>query len=1380
MKVNLRNGAQGYIATLHDVISAIQCKTGVGKPLSLSATATSKPKDWSELIPSEYHDFKEIFIKENADKLPPHRPGVDHEINLKDGCEPPFKPIYSLSLNELTELREYIDENLKKGFIRASNSPAGAPILFAKKQCRECRQLRCSCGKKDHPLRLCIDYRGLNEVTIKNRYPLPLIQDTIDRLKDAKYFTKIDLRGAYNLIRIKKGDEWKTAFRTRYGHFEYQVMPFGLTNAPATFQYWMNEALREGLDQFCNVYLDDISIYSKSLEEHRKHVRWVLTKLRDIGAHVKPEKCDFHTGETEFLGFIISRDGVKMNPNKISTIQEWQPPKSVKEVQGFLGFANFYRRFIEGYSKVANPLFELTKKTNKSKTFQWTEKAQEAFDTLKKAFCTAPILAYYDPNAPCILETDASDYVVAAILSQPGADQIIRPVAFYSRKMAPAECNYEIYDKELLAIVAGFKEYRQYLEGAKHKIEVITDHSNLKYFRSTKVLTRRQVRWSLFLEEFDYSITYRPGTAGGKPDALTRRPQDFPTEGDERTMQQSQILLPDERFNISATTVTFEPSPLLDQIKSELSNDKIACEILEEMNNGTRRSKRIQLSECTLHDGLLLYQQRIYVPDSEQLKSSIVQQNHDNPAVGHPGRARTFEILSRNYYWPGMRRFVHRYVDNCDTCSRSKPVKHAPYGLLKPLEAPSQPWSDISMDVITDLPPSDGFNAILVVVDRLTKMAHYIPCCKEETTTTLVDLYLKNVFKLHGLPTSIVSDRGPMFASDFWRQLLQRLKIERKLSTAYHPETDGQTERINAILEQYLRCYCSYQQDDWAKWLPIAEFAHNNTYSDTIKNTPFYGNFGYNPRWDFDLTTNENNSNPDVSECANQLAQIHENLKAEMINAQDEQAEYANRRRKIAPRYLPGDKVWLLRRNIKTTRPCDKLDFKRLGKFTVIRAIGSHAYELQLPRSMRIHPVFHVSLLEPAADNPVEGQPIDTTQQIETDSSNLVVEEILDSRISRDRLQFRVKWVGHTRSDGIWYEAERFLGNAGLIHEFYRKYPEKPKTGLIETINDPGNEEETLDSITVTPLQLSATITIHEHQPHRSFGLEEGATVMNQDSDTQDSHSSQPQPHIPSSINGTTNGNSPSHHAPARIMYYPTIRTLPLNLGYIHNLSASAATIYPRVMNTGAAHHNPSTDDDNTHTSVNHTDDDDIHTSVNHTDDDDVHTSVNHTDDDDIHTSVNHINGEGETHTSVHHSNDDDIHTSVNHTDDDDTHHVNTPVNNPDDDDSSETSTISDYTLAWQCYRTQYMQSERVIHTLARHLWSNFTHQQRAFLGRSYGHIINATIREVAPQQGILRMRQDGWGHVLISPHHLHTNILPDNPHSNVFPVYEHSPVNLF
>jgi len=422
-----------------------------------------------EDIPEQYRDLATVFSKKEADKLPPHRP-TDCEIILKEGATLHYGPIYPLTLDESEVLQEYIKENREKGFIRESCSPAGYPVLFQK--------------KKDGSLRLCVDYKKLNEVTVRNSYPLPLINDIIDRVKGAKYFTKLDLRSAYNLIRIKEGDEYKTAFRTKYGHYEYLVMPFGLKNAPAVFQSFINSVLRPFLEKSVILYLDDILIYSSSLEEHHKTVRSVLKTLLDNNLFAKLSKCEFDKDKVEFLGHIITGSGISTDPKKIKSIEEWPVPNCVKDVQRFMGLCNYYRRFVKNFAAIAKPLHALTKK---GKKFVWSAECDYAFSILKKRLTSSPILLHPDTTKPFIVECDASSFAIGAVLSQYDNENRLHPVAYFSRSLNNAELNYSITDKELLAIKDAFSTWRHLLLGAKFKIKVFTDHKNLLYTLGGKI-----------------------------------------------------------------------------------------------------------------------------------------------------------------------------------------------------------------------------------------------------------------------------------------------------------------------------------------------------------------------------------------------------------------------------------------------------------------------------------------------------------------------------------------------------------------------------------------------------------------------------------------------------------------------------------------------------------------------------------------------------------------------------------------------------------------------------------------------------------------------------------------------------------------------------
>ncbi|TPX54573.1 hypothetical protein PhCBS80983_g05887, partial [Powellomyces hirtus] len=905
---------------------------------------------------------------------------------------------------------EYLEENLAKEFIRPSRSSAAAPILFVK--------------KKDGSLRLCVDYRGLNAITKKNRYPLPLIPALLDWVRGARCLTKIDLHGAYNLVRMRAGDEWKTAFRCRYGLFKYSVMPFGLCNAPGVFQHLVNDIFRDILDVYVVIYLNNILIFSRNPEDHMKHVREVLRRLREHKLYAKLEKCEFNVKSVEFLGFIISQDGIAMDPKKIDAITSWEQPSTVKGVQRFLGFANFYRRFIKDYSKIASPLTALTKKDS---TCQWTPATESAFQRLKSAFTTAPILVHADPQKPFIVETDASDFALGAVLSQPDHENNLHPVAFHSRKFTKEEINYKIHDKELLAIVDSFEEWRHYLVGAEHQVTVYSDHKNLQYFMSTRKLNRRQARWSLFFADFDFVITYKPGSLQGHADALSRRTELELQEGEEAChSQETQILIP-ERLKLLATLPTPTDDAFLQEIKYATASDNFAQNIISQLNNNhASETSKEHTKRFKVHDGILLYDSIVYVP-TRDLRLRALEDTHDNQLSGHFGVSKTLELTSRNYWWPQQWKLVKEYVKACDTCAQAKSLRHQPYGLLEPLPVATQPWASISMDFITDLPVVKGKDAILVVVDRFSKMSHFLACDKTMDAQQTAELVYKEILRLHGLPDEIISDRGPQFASRFWKHLFEFLGVKRTLYSAFHPQTDGQTERVNQVLEQYLRCYIDHNQENWLDLLPSAEFAYNNTTQASTKTSPFYANYGYHPRFSFLSSSSANSVNPSAEQRAEQLREAHEDLALELSIAQEQMKEQADKHRNPAPGFNVGDEVWLSRRNLKTNRPSNKLDAKRIGPFKILQKINNVAYRLKLPPQYKIHDVFHVSLLEPRHQLAGRHQPTPEPPTEVEGQEEWIVEEILDSKTVGRQLKYYVKWKDYPSCENTQNTPKRLL-----------------------------------------------------------------------------------------------------------------------------------------------------------------------------------------------------------------------------------------------------------------------------------------------------------------------------------------------------------------
>ena len=813
-------------------------------------------KEIKELLPQQYHKFADVFDPEEADELPPHRQGIDHQVPLEldeDGKEKevPWGPLYNMSRDELLVLRKTLTELLDKKFIRLSKSPGGAPVLFAK--------------KPGGGLRFCVDYRALNAITRKDRFPLPLIRETLGAMSKAKWLTKLDVSAAFHKIRMAKGEEWKTAFRTRYGLYEWMVTPFGLTGAPATFQRYINWALREYLDVFCTAYIDDVLVFSTgSREDHRDKVEKVLQRLGEAGLQLDLNKCEFEAQRVKYLGYIIDvGKGLSMDPEKVEAIRSWARPQTVKGVRSFLGFANYYRVFIEDFGKFVAPLTALTKKGAK---FRWTNACEEGFQSLKEAFMRGPILAIYDPEKETRLEPDASGWATGGALTQWDTEiKRWRPVAYMSTKHTPAECNYNIHDKELLAIIKCVTMWSAELKGLTKPFTILTDHMNLKPFMTKKRLTERQVRWSGILSEFNFQLDYRPGAKARIPDALSRREQDVPAGlDDDRVAEREKTLLSPDLW-INCANVGVEPTPggtpfadtglrQLWEEAMETEAGNIIKKAREEVKKGARKfppelKLHVATGECDVHNGHLRYRERLWAPTYEPLTTALIQQIHDSTLSGHPGRDATMALVARQFFWPGISQDVRRFVRNCNVCGRTTLWRGKKKGVLKPLPVPDRVWQEISVDYIVDLPESEGCEVLLVITDRLGKGTILIPVPKGKFDAAgFAELFVEHYVPHHWLPRGIVSDRGVQWVNGLWKRACELMGIERRLSTAYHPETDGATERRNQEIQAYLRAFVAYNQKDWKKWLPMATVALNAKPASTTGISPFFMTHGYEIR----------------------------------------------------------------------------------------------------------------------------------------------------------------------------------------------------------------------------------------------------------------------------------------------------------------------------------------------------------------------------------------------------------------------------------------------------------------------------------------------------------------------------------------------------
>ncbi|KAK1648935.1 hypothetical protein QYE76_066740 [Lolium multiflorum] len=705
-------------------------------------------------------EFSDVFPEEVPAGLPPLR-GIEHQIDLIPGASLPNRAPYRTNPEETKEIQKQVQALLDKGYIRISLSPCVVPVILV--------------PKKDGTWRMCVDCRAINNITIRYRHPIPRLEDMLDELSGAVVFSKIDLRSGYHQIRMKEGDEWKTAFKTKFGLYEWLVMPFGLTNAPSTFMRLMNHVLRDFIGKFVVVYFDDILIYSRNESDHTIHIRHVLQVLRDNQLYGNLEKCTFCKDKVIFLGYVVSKHGVEVDESKIEAIQNWPTPMNVSQVRSFHGLAGFYRRFVPNFSTIAAPLNDLTKK---GVVFEWGAAQDHAFDELKRLLTSAPLLALPDFNKQFEIECDASGIGIGGVLMQEG-----RPIAYFSEKLSGAKLNYPIYDKELYALIR------------------------------------------------------------------------------------------------------------------------------------------------------------------------VLEESHAGGLMGHFGREKTLLMLADHFYWPKMRRDVDRYVKRCITCNKSK-SKLKPHGLYTPLPAPTTPWEDISMDFVLGLPRTKrGHDSIFVVVDRFSKMSHFIACHKSDDASHIANLFFREIVRLHGVPKTIVSDRDVKFMSYFWKTLWRKLGTKLLFSTTCHPQTDGQTEVVNRTLSQLLRSMIKKNLKEWEECLPHVEFAYNRAVHSTTELCPFEVVYGFKPITPLDLLPLpiHERVNMEASKRADFVKKIHVKTKELIEKKGKSNAARKNKKRKEML-FKPGDLVWVhFRKDRFPKLRKSKLLPRGAGPYKVLAKINDNAYSIDLP-----------------------------------------------------------------------------------------------------------------------------------------------------------------------------------------------------------------------------------------------------------------------------------------------------------------------------------------------------------------------------------------------------------------------------------------------
>ncbi|KAK1617425.1 hypothetical protein QYE76_022942 [Lolium multiflorum] len=872
-------------------------------------------------------EFGDVFPEEVPAGLPPLR-GIEHQIDLIPGASLPNRAPYRTNPEETKEIQKQVQALLDKGYIRISLSPCAVPVILV--------------PKKDGTWRMCVDCRAINNITIRYRHPIPRLEDMLDELSGAAVFSKIDLRSGYHQIRMKEGDEWKTAFKTKFGLYEWLVMPFGLTNAPSTFMRLMNHVLRDFIGKFVVVYFDDILIYSRNESDHTIHIRHVLQVLRDNKLYGNLEKCTFCKDKVIFLGYVVSQHGVEVDESKIEAIQNWPTPMNVSQIRSFHGLAGFYRRFVPNFSTIAAPLNDLTKK---GVVFEWGAAQDHAFDELKRLLTSAPLLALPDFNKQFEIECDASGIGIGGVLMQEG-----RPIAYFSEKLSGAKLNYPIYDKELYALIRVLEVWQHYLWPKEFIIH--SDHEALKYLKAQSTLHKRLAKWVEFIESFPYIIKHKKGKDNIVADALSRK------------------------------------NMLLTQLDVKIPGLEILCDLYATDHDFAEPYRLCALGKAWekyhIHDGFLFRANKLCVPESS-VRLLLLQESHAGGLMGHFGREKTLLMLADHFYWPKMRRDVDRYVKRCITCNKSK-SKLKPHGLYTPLPAPTTPWEDISMDFVLGLPRTKrGHDSIFVVVDRFSKMSHFIACHKSDDASHIANLFFREIVRLHGVPKTIVSDRDVKFMSYFWKTLWRKLGTKLLFSTTCHPQTDGQTEVVNRTLSQLLRSMIKKNLKEWEECLPHVEFAYNRAVHSTTELCPFEVVYGFKPITPLDLLPLpiHERVNMEASKRADFVKKIHVKTKELIEKKGKSNAARKNMKRKEML-FKPGDLVWVhFRKDRFPQLRKSKLKPRGAGPYKVLAKINDNAYSIDLPEDeFGVSNSFNVggddediptSLLPPSS--PIEDEP---------------------------------------------------------------------------------------------------------------------------------------------------------------------------------------------------------------------------------------------------------------------------------------------------------------------------------------------------------------------------------------------------------------------
>ncbi|RDB23205.1 Transposon Tf2-9 polyprotein [Hypsizygus marmoreus] len=966
------------------------------------------------------HEFKTSFHDCFPKDIPHVRDlpsTVYHNIEVPPNATFATARAYSCPRKYRDGWKTLIDQHVAAGRIRPSSSPFTSPSFIVPK------------SDPNVLPRWVNDFRVLNKITTPDNYPLPRVEDILADCAKGVIWGKIDMTNSFFQTLMNPDHIKYTATLTPFGLWEWVVMPMGLRNSPATHQRRVTLALREHIGRICHVYLDDIIIWSSSLEEHKTNVARILESLRVANLFCSLKKSTLFATEIDFLGHHISAKGIEADLSKVERIINWPRPRNAKDVRRFLGLVRYLSAFLPALAEQTAILTPLTKKDCNTVFPTWSRQHQFAFDAIKSLVISRECLTTIDHVNPgdnkIFVTCDASQRRTGAVLSFGPSWERARPVAFESRQLRGPELHYPVHEQEMLAIMRAVTKWRTDLLGSH--IHIYTDHKTLENFDHQKDLSRRQARWMEYLSQYEYSINYISGDLNTVADALSRLPDSIDTPS-------FPVVCP--VFEIRS-----DPSILAD-IKEGYSSDTWCKSLITDLEKGLVDTKL----EISLSDGLLFIGQRLIIPRFKDLRENLFRLAHDN--LGHFGGNKTYLTLRDDFYWPNMRRdLTQAYVPSCPECQRNKSRTTKPPGPLHPLPVPDKRFQSVTLDFVGPLPKDDGFDQIVTFTDRMGADLQIVPCSTSITAEQFAVIFFNRWVCENGMPDEIITDRDKLFMSRFWKSLMRLSGIRHKFSTSYHPQTDGSSERSNKTVIQCLRFHVERKQTGWARSLPKVRFDIMNTINSSTGFSGFMLKSGFSPRiipplllpTDIPsiIVTPPDDETPPLDTAA--AKSFIDDLTTDFLDAHDSliaakisQAHYANHDRALDPHFQIGDKVLLAtahrRRDYMQAKDGRVAKFMPRfdGPYEITRAYPeSSLYTLHLPESTHIHPSFHSSQLRKYTENdnilfPARTLPRPGPVVTADGASEYFIEKIIDERPRGRGKQYLVRWMGYAADSDLW------------------------------------------------------------------------------------------------------------------------------------------------------------------------------------------------------------------------------------------------------------------------------------------------------------------------------------------------------------------------